>query len=106
MRTAMEVPSRWRCYDCADYDHSPLAANGWWNERARCWYVEPSGQLREDAEREFLVIGRPGVDGIEWAYRRGRRGVWAYYPFDVDFVNFARSASELLDSFRSGTTTV
>ena len=52
------------------------------------------------------MIGRPGVDGIEWGYRRGLRGLWAHYPIENRFVHLASTAQELRDGYASGRITV
>jgi hypothetical protein len=102
----MDVPEKWRGYACADYFGSPLAEQGWYDEDAQFWYIEVAENLREDTEREFLVIGGPGVDGLEWGYRKGHRGIWTYYPIDDEFVLIAASASELGEGYSSGRITV
>ena len=102
----MEVPEKWHRYDCEDYFRSPLAEHGWWDDEGQYWYVEPAQRLRENSAREFLVIGGPGVDGIEWGYRRGRQGIWAHYPIEDEFLLLARSASDLREGYSSGRITV
>jgi hypothetical protein len=102
----MDVPRRWRSYDCTDYFASSLARTGWYDEESRCQYIEPASSVREDPARELLVIGRPGVDGIEWGYRRGLRGLWAHYPIENRFVHLASTAQELRDGYATGRITV
>jgi hypothetical protein len=58
--------------------------------------------VREDPSRDFLIVGRPGVDGIEWGYRRGYVGTWAHYPVARDFRLLADSISALRDGYTSG----
>jgi hypothetical protein len=70
----MNVPEQWRSYNCGDYCLSPLAVTGWWDRDGQCWYIEPAERVYEDPVREFLVIGRPGVDGIEWGTESIVRG--------------------------------
>lgn len=72
---------------------------------------EAQVQLIEAPERavervDFLVIGRPGVDGIEWGYRKGSPGIWAYYPLEDEFRELAPSLREFLDGWRNGGITV
>jgi hypothetical protein len=102
----MDIPEAWRLYDCKDYFQSSLAAQGWWDEEAQYWFIEPSERLHEDGTREFLIIGGPGVDGIKWGYRRGHPGIWAHYPIEDEFVLLADSASDLQEGCRSGRITV
>jgi hypothetical protein len=98
----MDVPEGWRSYNCADYFRSPLSETGWWDPEGQCWYIEPAPSVREDLARELLVIGRPGVDGIEWGYRRGEQGIWAHYPIGDTFRFVAASAEDLRDGYSSG----
>jgi hypothetical protein len=100
------VPQRWQNYHCSDYFASALAAQGYWDEPGQYWYIEPVERIYEDPERTFLLIGGPGVDGIEWGYRRFESGVWAYYPMDGEFVWLAATAEALLQGWLSGTVTV
>ena len=104
-RTGM-VPERWRGFGCSDYFGSALAEYGYWDEAGQYWYVWPSNLVYEDADRQFLVIGGPGVDGIDWGYRADHTGVWAYYPIGREFVWLAPTADALLQGWRTGTITV
>jgi hypothetical protein len=98
----MDTPEKWRGYECSDYFQSPLAEHGWWDDEGQCWYIQPAGNLREDTGRELLIIGGPGVDGIEWGYRKGRAGVWAHYAIEDRFVLLTGSASDLREGYSSG----
>lgn len=102
----MNVPEKWRPYNCSDYFLSPLAVTGWWDPVGHCWYLEPAERVYEDPVRELLVIGRPGVDGIEWGYRRNCEGLWAHYPIENEFRAVADSVSDLREGYGSGRITV
>ena len=102
----MDVPQKWIAYECSDYFLSPLSETGWWDPDGQCWYIEPADRVSEDPWRGFLVIGRPGVDGIEWGYRMGKPGIWAHYPVEDEFRLLAESASDLRDGYSSGRITV
>ena len=98
----MNVPEKWRDYDCGDYFRSALAEHGWWNNSGQCWLVKSAQHVRLDSSLEFLIIGGPGVDGITWGYRMGRSGVWAHYPIENEFVWVAATASDLREGYSSG----
>jgi hypothetical protein len=100
------VPERWRGFGCSDYFGSALAGQGYWDEGGQYWYVWPSDRVYEEADRPFLVIGGPGVDGIGWGYRDGHTGVWASYPIGRGFVWLAPTADALLQGWRTGAVTV
>jgi hypothetical protein len=102
----MSVPEKWSSYNCGDYCLSPLAVTGWWDRDGQCWSIEPAERVYEDPVREFLVIGRPGVDGIEWGYRKHRQGIWAHYPIENDFRPVATSVSDLREGYSSWRITV
>jgi hypothetical protein len=102
----MDVPEKWRGYECGDYFRSPLAEHGWWDEGGQSWYIEPARNLVEESALDFLVIGGPGVDGIRWGYRKRQCGVWAHYPIDNEFLLLAATATELQSGYSSGRITV
>ena len=96
------IPSRWSAYACEDY-----FAEGWWE---RGYFDEPSqtlvivslGEVHEEAEFEFLAIGRSGSDGIDFGYRRDHTGLWAFYPIDCDFKFMAPTVAALVQGWCSG----
>lgn len=96
------LPVRWQDFNCGDYFGSPLARNGYWDEPGQYWYVWPTERVYEDTELQFLVIGSPGVDGIDWGYRRGHQGLWAWFPIDAEFVALAPTTEALLQGWLSG----
>ena len=81
----MDVPTQWRSYPCEEYLSSHLATEGYWDERAQLWVIEPADRVEEQAEAEFLQVGRPGVDGVGFGYRKNRAGFWAFHRLDREF---------------------
>lgn len=100
------VPERWRGFGCLDYFGSALAQQGYWDEAGQYWYVWPSDRIYERADLPLLVIGGPGCDGIDWGYRAGRAGLWAYHPIGGEFSWLAPTADALVQGWRSGAITV
>jgi hypothetical protein len=96
------LPVRWRDFNCADYFNSPLAEHGYWDESGEYWYIWPAERVYEDTELQFLVIGSPGIDGIDWGYRRGHSGLWAWYAIDAEFIALTPTAEALLQGWLSG----
>jgi hypothetical protein len=96
------LPERWRDFNCADYFSSALAEHGYWDEPGQYWYIWPAERVYENSELQFLIIGTAGVDGIDWGYRRGHSGLWAWYPIDAEFVALAPTAEGLLEGWLSG----
>jgi hypothetical protein len=99
-------PVRWCDFNCADYFSSGLAEHGYWDEPGQYWYIWPAERVYEDSELQFLVIGSAGVDGIDWGYRRGHSGLWAWFPIDAEFVALAPTTDALLQGWLSGAITV
>lgn len=102
----MKVPETWSEYPCIDYCSSRFAESGWFDELGQYWYIERAGGVDIDPDSQLLVIGRPGVDGILWGYRKGIDGLWAYYPIDRDYVHIADGVEDLRDGYASGRITV
>ncbi|MBL8823481.1 MAG: hypothetical protein JNJ77_12905 [Planctomycetia bacterium] len=100
------VPERWHRFNCTDYFNSPLAEQGYWDELGQFWYIWPFERVYEDTERLFLVIGSPGVDGIDWGYRFDHLGLWKWSPIDAEFVVIAPSVDMLLKGWLSGAITL
>jgi hypothetical protein len=81
-------------------------AEGCYSPTDQYWIIRPRVEYRYDAERDWLFIGGPGVDGIEFGVLRGRKGVFAYYPIEDDYVLKAASAAELFRDWLTGKVTV
>jgi hypothetical protein len=64
--------------------------------------IVPAADVEEREPSGSLVVGRPGVDAIEFGYRKGLRGLWAYYPIDQEFVLMAPTVTELVEGWLSG----
>lgn len=102
----METPTHLRDFQCDDYFASRWAEAGCWDETSQLMLVIPADDVQVRTALDFLVIGRPGVDGIEFGYRRRLRGVWAYYPIDDEFVVVATTTADLVERYTTGRITV
>lgn len=100
------MPVRWRGFHCADYFDSRLAESGYWDEPGQYWYIVSADRVYEDVERQLLVIGGPGVDGIDCGHRLGHIGLWAWYPIGAEFVAIAPTTQALSQGWLSGAMTV
>jgi hypothetical protein len=77
-------------------------AEGCYSPSEQYSIILPRAEYKYDAQRGWLCIGGPGVDGIEFGILRGRKGVFAYYPIRGDYVLKAASATELFRRWVSG----
>lgn len=97
----MKVPQEYRDYGCDDYYASPWSEQGYWDEEAQLDLIVPADEVEEMPEHSFLSVGRPGVDGIAFGYRKGHAGVWAFYPMEGTFVPAAATTEELVEKWRT-----
>ena len=102
----MEIPEHLRAYECSDYFSSERFSRGFYDETAYLWTFYALDDLQEHAELEFLAVGRPGCDGIEWGYRKEHPGLWAFYPTEQRFEYLAPTAAELFEGWYAGQITV
>ena len=102
----MDIPQPFTEYRCADYFASDTFTRGVWDEQSQIWVIVAAADVVEHPELEFLVVGRPGCDGIEFGYRKGLDGLWAYYPIGREFTLVAPSISTLVGGWLEGSITV
>ena len=100
------IPERYQPYACADYFESERFTRGFYDETAQQQTFYPAAELVEHPVLDFLAVGRPGVDGIEWGYRRNEAGLWAYYPITDEFEYLASTVAELFEGWYAGRITV
>jgi hypothetical protein len=98
----MEIPKPFQDYRCDDYFSSERFVRGVCSETEQLDLIVAADRVAEHLGLSFLVIGRPGVDGIEFGYRKGHDGIWAYYPISREFSLVAPSVAELVDGWLSG----
>ena len=98
----MNVPNYQKEYPCSDYFQSELSEHGLWDEEGQLWLIVPATDVEERPEIGFLAVGRPGVDGIEFGYRKAEPGCWAYYPMEGKFQFLAPTIQEFLKGWYSG----
>jgi hypothetical protein len=87
-------------FDC---DEPP---EGCYSQTEHYWTIRPRSEYTHDAQRGWLCIGGPGVDGIEFGLLRDQRGVFAYYPITGEYVRKADSVAQLMSGWLSGDITV
>ena len=99
---AVAVPERWAFYECADYFVEGWAELGHFDERSQTLVITPLAEIYEDAGIGFFAVGRSGCDGIDFGYRRGYTGLWAYYPIGREWQYMATSVAQLVEAWCSG----
>ena len=98
----MEVPKHFRAYRCEEYFHSEEFVKGLWDSKAQLWFLVAQSEVVEKPEWDLLVIGRPGIGGIKFGFRKGLDGIWAYYPIEQKFVHLAPDLVTFVDGWFSG----
>lgn len=99
------MPARWHGYRCEDYFSEGWARRGHFDEFSQTPVIVPFAEAHEDLEHRFLVVGRSGCDGIDFGYRDGHSGLWAY-PIDGGFKLMADTVADLVRGWCSGTLSV
>ena len=98
----MAVPERWAAYECADYFDGGWAERGHFDEPSQTLVVAPLAEAYEDAAIGFFAVGRSGCGGIDFGYRRGHAGLWAYHQIGREWQYMAGSVAELVEGWCSG----
>lgn len=93
-------------YPCGDYLASTWVSDGFWDESAQLWLLEPAERVVEHPDLQFLQIGRPGVDDIGFGYRADHAGFWAYHPAEGRFQLLAPSLAAFMQGWAAGTIAV
>ena len=102
----MDIPQQWGDYNCQDYFSEGWFERGHFDEASQTLVIAPLGEAYENAEIDFFAVGRSGCDGIDFGYRKGHPGLWAFYPIDGDFNYVAATVAELIDAWCVGRLTV
>ena len=67
--------------------------------------VLPVNNIKLNESREWLTIGSPGVDGIEFRMKANEiqeDTVYAFYPIDNEYVKIADSPEDLVRRWKEG----
>jgi hypothetical protein len=68
--------------------------------------IFPEDALAIKRNDKDLVIGTPGCDGMDFCFRQGERGVWAYYPYEDRYLLVAGNLQDLFEGWRAGSLSV
>jgi hypothetical protein len=98
----VDVPVQWREYRCEEYFRDGWSERGHFHEPSQTFVIVTADQVYEEPESDFLAIGRSGGDGIDFGYRKGIDGLWAFYPIELDFKLMAKSVAELSEAWCAG----
>jgi hypothetical protein len=79
---------------------------GRFDEPSQLWFILPIEESSIDTRRGAFVVGVAGCDGIEFCFRAGMRGVWAYYPQEERWALLAQNLSDFERGWLSGAISV
>ena len=96
------MPEELQHYACTDYFAEGWVDRGRFDEYSRTLVIVPLSETYESREIGFLAFGRSGWDGIDFGYRLGHIGLWAYYPLNREFKFMAQTVGELVEGYCSG----
>lgn len=85
-----------------DIDLHNAPKEGFYSESEYYWTIRQETEWEYDPNREWLCLGGPGVDGIEFGIRRGFAGVFAYYPIEDRYELKAESVPDLIEGWCEG----
>ena len=77
--------------------------HGIWDNANQLQLILAEQDISIDVDRGDLIIGHAGVDGIYFCFRRGRRGVYAYYGIEDTHVFMAPDIKTLIAHWRDNT---
>ena len=86
-----EAPEYFQLFSQGRYD--PVA-------HLRFIYTKDETYISDDGKTFY--IGRPGADGLEFAYRDGNPGIWVWYPIDETWRKVAEDLPSLERDWMSG----
>ena len=72
-------------------------------ERNQIYVISKPEDMYKDETQNWIVIGRPGVDGIEFRIKNNfdiNRTIYVYYPFDDEHIEVAGSPEELITKWK------
>ncbi len=98
----MDIPKQYREYACSDYFSEGWSERGHFDEESQTLVIAPLTETYEVKEVGFLAVGRSGWDGIDFGYRVGFTGLWAYYPIEREFKFISSTVAELVEDWCSG----
>ena len=98
------VPDQFSAFQCAEYFER--YREGRYDSVSQLWFIAPLDEIYTDPDHGALVIGRPGVDGLDFCYRRSLKGIWAFYPIEERWVLVAESLRELEQGWLDGSIAV
>lgn len=68
------------------------------------YVVLPADSIILDESKDWLIIGHPGVDGIQFRVKSDQldNAVYAFYPIDNEYVKVADSVAHLILKWKAG----
>jgi hypothetical protein len=65
--------------------------------------ILPADKIKADESNEWLIIGSPGVDGIEFRVKQtDDTAVFVYYPYEDENIKVADTPEELIEIWKAG----
>jgi len=84
------------------YTEMGIPIEGYFDKDAIYWIIRKKDAWKIDLTRNFMSIGGPGADGIEFGLKKGLIGFWVYYPIDNEYIKVADSFTDFIDKWKNG----
>ncbi|RBP40424.1 hypothetical protein DES53_108131 [Roseimicrobium gellanilyticum] len=98
----MSIPEEYRPFACREYFEDGWSAQGHFDEDSQTLVIVPLDRSYVASEISFFAIGRSGLGGIDFGFRIGHQGLWAYHPIDQEFQFMAPTVAALVEGWCSG----
>lgn len=83
-------------------DYFKSYSHGRVDEEGEYAFIYAQDLVRQSDNGEMLYIGRAGVGGIEFAYKRGSTEIWAFYPIEGELIWKAEGIDEFVQGWLRG----
>jgi len=82
-------------------DIASIEINGYFCKDAQIWVVLPLRERVKSKWNNNIVVGYPGVDGIEFQIHPLELRIIAFYPITKEMVNIAENLLELVTKWQN-----
>jgi hypothetical protein len=90
----------------ASLEYLQSFVSGRYDNHSHHWFLLPQSKILIERNGFDLVIGSAGCDLIDFCFRKGMSGVWAFYPIEEEYALLASNLKELEAGWLDGSIAV